>query len=207
VEDRAAEIWEPLLALGDVAGGHWPESARAACRELALQAASEPQLPPLARLLRDISEAWEPGAPRMGSTGLIRRLFALPGAPWAAMWPEAQAAREMAALLRQASIEPAKMRINGAPPVMGYQLADIERARAGSATEGPGVVITMTCPASSVPLCACVAYGFLPTPPSAGTSGRLTVPRSGRHWWIGTTPGSTTCTPSKNRRTCSGRRT
>jgi hypothetical protein len=30
VTDRAAEVWEPLLALAEVAGGHWPDTARAA---------------------------------------------------------------------------------------------------------------------------------------------------------------------------------
>jgi Protein of unknown function (DUF3631) len=36
VEGRAAEIWEPLLAIADAAGGHWPDRARAACQMLAL---------------------------------------------------------------------------------------------------------------------------------------------------------------------------
>ena len=30
VADRAAEVWEPLLAIADEAGGHWPATARAA---------------------------------------------------------------------------------------------------------------------------------------------------------------------------------
>lgn len=29
VEDRAADVWEPLLAVADLAGGHWPTTARA----------------------------------------------------------------------------------------------------------------------------------------------------------------------------------
>jgi len=28
VEDRDADVWEPLLAVADLAGGHWPERAR-----------------------------------------------------------------------------------------------------------------------------------------------------------------------------------
>jgi len=31
---REAELWEPLLAVADMAGGRWPEAARAACEEL-----------------------------------------------------------------------------------------------------------------------------------------------------------------------------
>ena len=30
VEDRAADTWEPLVAIADPAGGHWPTNARAA---------------------------------------------------------------------------------------------------------------------------------------------------------------------------------
>jgi len=29
--DRPAEVWEPLIAVAEEAGGSWPERARAAC--------------------------------------------------------------------------------------------------------------------------------------------------------------------------------
>ena len=35
ITDRPADVWEPLLAVADAAGGHWPEKARLACVELA----------------------------------------------------------------------------------------------------------------------------------------------------------------------------
>src|SRR5262249_55244403 len=38
LDDRTAEIWEPLLAIADLAGGTWPERARTAA--LALRAAA-----------------------------------------------------------------------------------------------------------------------------------------------------------------------
>ena len=34
VTDRPADVWEPLLAVADAAGGEWPAIARAACIEL-----------------------------------------------------------------------------------------------------------------------------------------------------------------------------
>ncbi len=34
VEDRAQDAWEPLVAIADEAGAHWPETARAACEDL-----------------------------------------------------------------------------------------------------------------------------------------------------------------------------
>ena len=34
IEDRQQDAWEPLLAVADAAGTHWPELARAACADL-----------------------------------------------------------------------------------------------------------------------------------------------------------------------------
>ena len=42
VDGRPEQIWEPLVAIGDAAGGEWPERARAACVELALDQATAP---------------------------------------------------------------------------------------------------------------------------------------------------------------------
>jgi hypothetical protein len=42
VTDRPAEIWEPLLALADTAGGHWPDTARNACRHFVLDTGPQP---------------------------------------------------------------------------------------------------------------------------------------------------------------------
>ncbi|GHE40387.1 hypothetical protein GCM10017673_48460 [Streptosporangium violaceochromogenes] len=38
VEDRAADTWEPLVAVADHAGGHWPERTRAAVLALTAEA-------------------------------------------------------------------------------------------------------------------------------------------------------------------------
>lgn len=34
VADRAADTWEPLIAVADAAGSHWPDLARDPCRAL-----------------------------------------------------------------------------------------------------------------------------------------------------------------------------
>ena len=36
IGNRSAQLWEPLLAVADLAGGRWPEAARSACEELTL---------------------------------------------------------------------------------------------------------------------------------------------------------------------------
>ncbi|MFD5564983.1 DUF3631 domain-containing protein [Kitasatospora griseola] len=40
INDRQADVWEPLLAVADAAGGHWPARARAACVQLVNAAAA-----------------------------------------------------------------------------------------------------------------------------------------------------------------------
>ncbi len=53
VTDRPAEIWEPLLAIADTAGGHWPTTARNACRHFVLD--TGPQITSTGvRLLADL---------------------------------------------------------------------------------------------------------------------------------------------------------
>jgi hypothetical protein len=51
LNDRAADIWEPLLAVSDLAGGNWPERARNAATGLTARAQGES---PMAALLLDL---------------------------------------------------------------------------------------------------------------------------------------------------------
>ncbi len=51
LNDRAADIWEPLLAIADLAGGDWPERARAAAVGLTAAAQEES---PIGALLLDL---------------------------------------------------------------------------------------------------------------------------------------------------------
>jgi len=57
--DRAWDIWEPLIAIADEAGGRWPDRARAACLHFATgsQRRSELTLPEL--VIRDVFTLYE----------------------------------------------------------------------------------------------------------------------------------------------------
>jgi Protein of unknown function (DUF3631) len=80
VTDRPADCWEPLVAIGDAAGGRWPVSARAACT--ALVAAADDDQSPGVRLVADLRTSF--GADRRLATAtLLDRLMALDDAPWA----------------------------------------------------------------------------------------------------------------------------
>lgn len=81
VEDRAEEVWEPLLAIAEEAGGHWPETARAAC--LHFTAPSEENLSPGLRLLQDLRTVFtESGDDCMATTNIIERLKEVEESPW-----------------------------------------------------------------------------------------------------------------------------
>ena len=49
--DRPAEIWEPLIAIADAAGGEWPETAREAARTLHVVRESPPPAQYVANLI------------------------------------------------------------------------------------------------------------------------------------------------------------
>ncbi|OBJ82132.1 hypothetical protein A5640_21905 [Mycobacterium asiaticum] len=86
VEDRAAEVWEALLAVADVAdpGGDWPERARAACRYFVLDAQEE-ELSLGVRLLRDVRKVFG-GDERMFSADIVTNLTGDAEMEWNDLW-------------------------------------------------------------------------------------------------------------------------
>ncbi len=83
LNDRAADIWEPLLVLADLAGGPWPQRARHAAIHLTTRAQ---ETNPIGSLLIDIwvaISATETG--RIFSRDLVRELNDLGDRPWSEM--------------------------------------------------------------------------------------------------------------------------
>jgi hypothetical protein len=118
-EDRTADKWGPLFALAQIAGNGWKERMHAAYEEIAAGVAANPPVSPLTQLLTDIRTVWTDD--RLPSSMLIERLMALPNAPWGKRWPQNQlkATRELANILRGASIAPRKARF-GTETVSAY---------------------------------------------------------------------------------------
>ena len=80
LNDRAADIWEPLLVLADLAAGHWPATARQAAVSLT-EAAHESN--PIGSLLFDICVAFILSkSDRLFSRNIIEELNHLPDRPW-----------------------------------------------------------------------------------------------------------------------------
>jgi hypothetical protein len=84
VEDRAADTWEPLIAIADAVGGHWPATARAACKAMVDQAGDADEEQSLAvKLLADIKGVFADYHVSFLSSGdLIAELRRIEDSPW-----------------------------------------------------------------------------------------------------------------------------
>ena len=80
LNDRAQDVWEPLLAIGDLAGGTWPERARRAAEAL-MGEVSDDDIN--VELLHDIRTVFDDtSATFIGSTELVAKLADLDSRPW-----------------------------------------------------------------------------------------------------------------------------
>ncbi|MGW3713055.1 DUF3631 domain-containing protein [Streptomyces albogriseolus] len=83
VTDRPADVWEPLLAVADAIGGHWPERAREACVTLVKASKVNDKGSLGVRLLTDLRDHVMVGIDRLPTVAILDRLNALDDAPWA----------------------------------------------------------------------------------------------------------------------------
>jgi hypothetical protein len=79
LDDRAADGWEPLLAIADMAGGTWPEQAREAAKTLS-GSHDEDSESAKVRLLRDIAKVFIGNS--MFTADLVAALRSIEEAPW-----------------------------------------------------------------------------------------------------------------------------
>ncbi|MEU9432547.1 DUF3631 domain-containing protein [Streptomyces sp. NPDC048252] len=83
VSDRPADVWEPLLAVADAAGGDWPRRAREACLTLVNASRANDKGSIGIRLLTDLRDHVLIGIDRLPTVAILDRLNALDDAPWA----------------------------------------------------------------------------------------------------------------------------
>ena len=125
VEDRAADTWEPLIAVADAAGGHWPAAARAACKVLVAAADEADEDRSLSvKLLADIRQVFtEKCAPFLSSADLVAELRRIEDSPWSEFEANGPQTRLPAEKLRRCNADR-----NPAGNVRGYRLADLSDA-------------------------------------------------------------------------------
>jgi hypothetical protein len=125
-EDRDADMWEPLLAVADVAGSTWPERARVtAVTHVTDSKESTPSLG--IRLLADLRTVF--GLSNVMSTdAILSALHAMPEAPWSeVVGGKPLNPRGLARRLHQYGVSPKVVRI-GETTSRGYAREDLADA-------------------------------------------------------------------------------
>ncbi|MEI3866638.1 DUF3631 domain-containing protein [Microbacterium sp. CCNWLW134] len=117
IQDRDADVWEPLIAVADAAGGEWPSMARAAAVAAVTESKSKPASLGV-QLLTDIRRVMA-DSDRISTTELLDALHDLETAPWSSLRGEPIDARFLARTLSKYEIEPTKIRV-GVATVRGY---------------------------------------------------------------------------------------
>jgi len=125
IVDRDADVWEPLICIADLAGGHWPERARAAAIALVPQSSEANQSIGL-QLLADLQRICL-GQQRMYSSSIIRQLNELEEAPWKNYRGNGLDAMGLAKILSEYEIRPRDLRIGG-KVARGYEIIDFQDA-------------------------------------------------------------------------------
>ncbi len=127
VEDRAADVWEALLAVADLAGGDWPDRARQAAVTMVKR--SQDRAPSLGvLLLGDLRATFaEAGADRMATEDILARLVELDESPWGDLRGKPLDARGLSRRLAKYGVAPKDLRI-GARVLKGYEAGDLADA-------------------------------------------------------------------------------
>ncbi len=122
IEDRDADIWEPLLACADAVGGDWPQRARIAA--IGLVAESKKTTPSLGiRLLTDLQSVFAENDV-MSTEQILAGLMALEEAPWADLRGRPLNARTLAQRLGNYGVKSKTVRIGAFTP-RGYTREDL----------------------------------------------------------------------------------
>jgi Protein of unknown function (DUF3631) len=137
LEDRAADVWEPLYAVADLAGGLWPMRAREAAK--AMTAGSEEDEAELL-LLHVYGAFQDDGSGKLTSHDLVEALFDRQDGPWAAMWARDVTSSQsnsgvwnrdyrvvyskLAGMLKAFGIAPTKIKIATGQALQGYRRED-----------------------------------------------------------------------------------
>jgi hypothetical protein len=135
LDDRASEVWEPLLAIADLAGDRWPAAAQRAATTLHAKGDDAESVGVL--LLAAIREVFDTvGFDRVLTSELLGHLVEREQEPWPGWWgaevdkafkdslTPRRAAMELARRLRAFDVQPTTLRTASGERGKGYHLAD-----------------------------------------------------------------------------------
>jgi hypothetical protein len=119
IQDRDADIWEPLIAIADAVGGEWPTMARETAVAMVASTKDKPATLGI-KLLSDLRIIFTERE-RLSTHELLDVLIKLELSPWANVKGEPIDSRFLARLLTKYDIETGKtFKING-HPLRGYE--------------------------------------------------------------------------------------
>ena len=122
LHDRAADNWRPLLAVADLAGGHWPTPARRAA--VALTGIEDDFDSARVQLLADLRGVFKDEcADQLTSAKIVAALVEMEDRPWPE-WKGGKpiTVRQLAKLLQPFRIKPIQMKVGGDKNLRGYKL-------------------------------------------------------------------------------------
>jgi hypothetical protein len=121
LDDRAQDVWEPLLAIADLAQQDWPERARPAA--IALSTGEERDDDSVtARLISDISDVFEAEQDQPLKTGdLLEGLHAIEESPWGDWYGKPLSAHGLSKLLKSYRVKTMPVWADG-KTVRGYKV-------------------------------------------------------------------------------------
>ena len=122
ITDRDADVWEPLLAIADAAGGDWPDRARVAA--VTLVTSSEAGSPSLGiLLLSDLRQVFGDNE-ALSTETILNSLYEIVESPWTELRGKPLNDRGLAYRLRRYDIKPKVIR-TGDNTHRGYARVDL----------------------------------------------------------------------------------
>ncbi len=111
ITDRDADMWESLFVVADVAGGKWPDRARAAAKELVKQ--SKESSPSLGlTLLSDLRDVFGK-ADKIATESILTALHDKDDAPWGDLRGKPLTNTNLSRLLKPYGIKPKVLNLSG----------------------------------------------------------------------------------------------
>jgi len=130
LHDRAADNWEPLLAIADLAGGRWPRLARTVAMALSGGADDDGVHGIGVQLLADLRRYFEknPEVASHSTIDILNYLVGIDDAPWSSYAKgKHMTPRHLSRVLKPYGVVPHPIRI-GATVAKGYEVADFRDA-------------------------------------------------------------------------------
>ncbi len=124
LHDRAADNWEPLLSIAELAGGHWPDIARMAATELNVADLDGDSIK--VQLLDDLRTIFDKRGDKAFTDDVVHDLNEKEERPWGE-WKNGKGMtpRQLANLLKGFGVKSKDVRINETVK-RGYRLEDFE---------------------------------------------------------------------------------